>query len=321
MLDINDFGMKQVIVVFFNEGDCISFRNDNIIVKNKEGEVKCQATCYRLFAIFAVGHTTITTGIIEKAKKFGFVIVFFTATFRIYEVIGFKRDANILLHKKQYEYNSLALAKHITKNKIINQHAVLMRMRHKSDSMKEALSKIETYAKELLNAGTLSDIMGYEGMASRLFFKFHFDSEDWKGRKPRIKSDYINSLLDIGYTILFAFVEGLLNIYGFDLYCGVMHTTFYMRKSLVCDVMEPFRCLIDMQTKKSIRLRQFKEEDFELRNGRYELNWKKSPSYVSIYLAALMEYKKEIFLYVRQYYRCFMQQKNIEDYPLFRIEK
>lgn len=320
MLDVKDFEMKQIIIAFFNNGDSLCFRNDNIIIKDKEGKIKCQATCYRLFAVFVVGHTTITTALIERARKFGFVLVLFTASFRIYEVIGFKREANILLHKKQYEYNSLDIAKHLTMNKINNQKAVLMRVRYKSDELKNSIKLLETYMTKVPDAVGLRDIMGYEGMASRIFFKNHFDAEEWTGRKPRIKCDYINSILDIGYTVLFAYIEGILDIYGFDLYCGVMHTLFYMRKSLVCDIIEPFRCIIDMQTKKSIHLQQFKEEDFECNNNRYDLSWKKSPAYISIFLSAILEYKREIFIYIRQYYRCFMQQKNISEYPLFTID-
>jgi CRISPR-associated protein Cas1 len=319
MLDVNDFEMKQIIVAFFNNGDTVCFRNDNLLIKGKDGTIKCQATCYRLFAVFIVGHTSLTTVLIERAKKFGFIIVLFTASFRIYEVIGFRRDANILLHKKQYEYQSLAIAKQITMNKINNQRAVLMQNRQKSEDLKECIKKLDAYRKKIPDAIHLQDIMGYEGMASRIYFRAHFNTEEWNGRKPRIKSDYINSILDIGYTVLFAFIEGVLDIYGFDLYCGVMHTLFYMRKSLVCDLVEPFRCIIDKQTKKSIHLHQFKKEDFEVYNNRYELSWKKSPSYVAIFLNAILEYKREIFLYIRQYYRCFMQQKNISNYPIFLL--
>ena len=34
---------------------------------------------------------------------------------------------------------------------------------------------------------------------------------------------------------------------------------------------------------------------------------------------ALIPYKKDIFLYVRDYYRCFMEDKDIENYPKFKI--
>ena len=73
----------------------------------------------------------------------------------------------------------------------------------------------------------------------------YFDNVQWNGRKPRIKSDYVNVVLDIGYTMLFNIVDAMLQVYGFDTYYGVFHKCFYMRKSLVCDIMEPIRPIID----------------------------------------------------------------------------
>lgn len=108
---------------------------------------------------------------------------------------------------------------------------------------------------------------------AKLYFKHEFDCVDWKGRKPRIKSDYVNSILDIGYSMLFNVIDSLLDLFGFDVYCGVLHKEFYMRKSLVCDLMEPFRPIIDTQIRKSINLKQFSESDFNFRNGAYVLNW------------------------------------------------
>lgn len=35
----------------------------------------------------------------------------------------------------------------------------------------------------------------------------YFDNVQWNGRKPRIKSDYVNVVLDIGYTMLFNIVD------------------------------------------------------------------------------------------------------------------
>ena len=87
--------------------------------------------------------------------------------------------------------------------------------------------------------------MGIEGSAARVYFPRVFSNVNWKGRKPRIKNDYINTTLDIGYTMLFNIVDAILQVYGFDTYYGVFHKCFYMRKSLVCDIMEPMRPIID----------------------------------------------------------------------------
>ena len=42
----------------------------------------------------------------------------------------------------------------------------------------------------------------------------YFDNVQWNGRKPRIKNDYINVTLDIGYTILFNIVDAIEERFG-----------------------------------------------------------------------------------------------------------
>ena len=136
-----------------------------------------------------------------------------------------------------------------------------------------------------------------------------------------VKNDYVNSTLDIGYTILFNILDALLNVYGFDTYCGILHRQFYMRKSLVCDFIEPFRILIDRQVKKSINLGQCSIDDFELINHKYLLKWKKNNDYVRFLLEPILNNRRALFLYVQTYYRAFMKQKAIKDYPVFSLEE
>jgi len=320
MLDIKDFDAKQIIIALCSYGEKIQIQNDNIVIRDSEGKIKCQATCYRLFSIFVIGQTSITTALIDRSKKFGFSIVFFTMSFKVYEVIGFKRDSNTLLRMKQYSYDSLNIAKHIIINKIDNQKNLISLFRNKSEEEKDAISTLEQYKEGIEFSKNINELMAYEGLASKAFFMNYFRNIGWDSRRPRIKSDYINSSLDIGYTVLFAYVEAILNIYGFDLYKGVLHTLFYMRKSLVCDIIEPFRCIVDKQTLKSINLGQIKESDFIINNHRYELEWKSSAKYVSIYLQAILEHKHSIFLYIRQYYRSFIRSLDEDKYPNFKIK-
>lgn len=318
MLDINDFNKKQIIFMFANRGDSVQFRNDNILIRDAEKKIKLQVTCYRVILLVIVGHTTITTGLIQRCRKFGFKIALMTPGFRLYQIIGNDYEGNTLLHLHQYQYDSLGIAKHLTHNKLYNQRQLLMEIRSKTAMQKSAIKYIDAYLDTLDECTSLEQLMGYEGSAAKVYFENYFDNVEWKGRKPRIKNDMINAILDLGYSMLFTFVELLLSLYGFDLYYGVMHRCFYMRKSLVCDLVEPFRILIDKQTKKSIALRQFKEEDFNIRNFRYELKWEKSPDYVMIFLEAILCEKEEIFRYIRDYYRCFMKQKDASEFPVYK---
>lgn len=318
MLERTEFEKKQIIFYYPIEGDKLSFRNDNLLITDKDGSVKGQTTCYRVFLLFIVGETSITTGLIKRAKKFGFSICFMNRNMKIDSFLGSRMEGNTLLRKHQYAYSGMGLGQHIIYNKIMNQRRALNHIRAKDVLIKEAIDKLDGYLSNLQNQNYERDsLLGVEGSASRVYFSQMFNNTDWRGRKPRIKSDMINTCLDIGYTILFNLIDALVNVYGFDEYYGVLHTCFYMRKSLICDLMEPFRPIIDYATRKAINLKQIKKEDFKINNGRYLLEWKKSAPYTKLYLTALLEYKNELFLYIRDYYRAFMKGMDVKQFPMF----
>lgn len=321
MMYTNDFVKKQILIYEPYKGDKISYQNDNLVIRDANKQIKYQASCYRIFMLMIIGDTTITTGILRRIQKFGFYICFMTMGLKVYSTIGTGMQGNTLLHQKQYDYKSLDIARHIIINKIQNQKNTLCRMRSKTEYIKEAIPMLDMYKLRLYDDSlSLQEIIGIEGMASKLYFPRVFNNTKWKGRKPRIKFDYINALLDIGYNILFNFIEAILNVFGFDIYMGVLHTCFYMRKSLVCDIMEPFRPIIDWQIRKSINLEQFKEKDFVVFNHQYTLEYQKSTQYTQILFAAILEYKEDIFIYIRDYYRAVMKEKAIDEYPVFVME-
>jgi CRISPR-associated protein Cas1 len=124
--------------------------------------------------------------------------------------------------------------------------------------------------------------------------------------------------MDIGYTILFNFVDALLNLYGFDTYKGAYHKLFFQRKSLSCDLVEPFRCVVDRQILKSFNLKQINEKDFYIEGGKYELDYDKSQKYAEIFMEAVMARKEEIYLFVQSFYRYYMDDKKYQ-FPDFKI--
>ena len=319
MLNANDFKKKQIVFLFTNEGDKLSFLNDNIIVKNKEGGIKYQSTCYRLFMICVVGNISITSGLRQRSKKFGFSICLMTTTFKVYEILGARMEGNTLLRKHQYEYTENDIGRKIEQNKIKNQSQILKNIRGKNQIMKEGIELLDKMVVQLEQQLEYLEVMGIEGNAARVYFSRVFDNVDWKGRKPRIKNDYVNVTLDIGYTMLFNIVDAILQVYGFDTYYGVFHKCFYMRKSLVCDLMEPIRPVVDYQVRKSINLGQCKENDFEVINNRWCLKYKSNPQYIQFLMNAILEYKDDIFLYIQQYYRFFMKRKSVSEIPVFII--
>lgn len=319
MLSANDFSKKQIIFLFTNTGEKLSFSNDNIVIKDKEGKIKHQSTCYRLFMVCVVGNISITSGLIQRSKKFGFAICLMSTTFRVYEIIGSRMEGNTMLRKCQYEYTQNDIGRKIEQNKIANQMDTLKNIRKKTEEIKEGIEFLQDMIDKLNEPLNYLEVMGIEGNAARVYFTRVFNNVKWNGRKPRIKNDYINVTLDIGYTMLFNIVDAILQIYGFDTYYGVFHKCFYMRKSLVCDLMEPMRPIVDYSVRKAINLEQCKKEDFEVYDNRWVLKYKMNSKYIQFLMKDILEYKDEIFVYIQKYYRFFMKMKSVEELPRFEV--
>jgi len=139
-----------------------------------------------------------------------------------------------------------------------------------------------------------------------VYFGEYFKDISWRRRAPRTKEDLPNFLMDMGYTFLFNFVDSVLRLHGFDTFKGFYHRLFFQRRSLACDLMEPFRPLIDKQILKSFNLKQVKENDFKVENGAHKLPFENNAKYDQIFLECLMDNKEMIFNYVHNFYRSVM---------------
>lgn len=323
MLTLPDFKEKKIIIAFSQKGDTISFKNDNIVIKDEDNKIKCQYTCYKIFLLLIVGGFSITSGLVERAKKFGFSIVFMNCNFKIYSSINYKMEGNTLLREKQYTNNkSNEISKNIIINKIKNQCETLKKIRNNNEDLKSTINLLNGYIifleKENLES---TEIMGIEGIAAKMYFKEMFKEVNWKGRQPRVKRDQINLLLDIGYTILFNYIEAIVNVYGFDIYKGSLHKEFFKRKSLICDLIEPFRPIIDYKIRKMYNLSQISKEDFIVEKDRYTLLWKSNSKYIDFFTEEILKYKECVFKFIQNYYRWFMKDADTEKFPFVDLEE
>jgi len=320
MMTKPDFMEKQVLYLESNKAKKLSFRNSNLVLTDEEGKIALQHSCHKIFVVFIRGEFTITSMLLKNAKKFCFPIVFLNYSLRPYFVFNSGTEGNFLLRKMQYSCtNDLIIAKHIISNKISNQLQLMQSLRYKTENEKEAISKMKRLIESVTIAENSQGLLGIEGNGSKLFFQTYFKNMDFKGRKPRIKSDIYNVLLDMGYTYLFQFIEANIDLYGFDIYCGVYHKLFFQRKSLVCDIMEPFRCIIDKRLRTSYNLKQIQEQDFICSQNMFEIKNDVTKKYTEIFLRAILEHKEDIFLYIQSYYRAFIKNKEISQYPIFNI--
>lgn len=287
----------------------------------QEHKVLTKLPFQKILALFVIGHIHVTTPLIEKCKKNNVALVVMKPSLRPVFYWSDAAEANFLVRKRQYEYSKddISIARVLVENKISNHLKLLQRTRKKDALTTEAIDNCEMYAQQARQATDYNGLMGTEGIAAKIFFSAYFQDMDWNGRRPRIKSDYLNATLDIGYTYLFNFIECFVRMFGFDLYVGVYHRLWFKRKSLVCDLMEPLRCIIDKTIRTAINRKQFCSKDYDVIKGEYRLKREMNKEYSKVFFDALVPYKAEVFRYVQSYYRCFMGSKDIKLYPKFEI--
>lgn len=325
MFTSKDLEMRTIFVVNCIEHNrSLRVSSGELMLEEIDGDRKKTLTkipFQKMLALFVVGHITVTTPLIEKCKLHGVALVVMKPNLRPVFFWANAAEANYLLRKRQFEYGQedLTIGKILIRNKVENQRAALTKTRRKDEIICNAISQCKAALNFIDDVIDHNQLMGLEGIVAKTFFAAYFQNQNWKGRHPRMKCDAMNATLDIGYTILFNFMECFIRMFGFDLYVGVYHRLWFNRKSLVCDLMEPFRCIIDHATLLAFNRKQFSEKDFSVVKQEYRLKHEKCSCYYKVFYDALIERKMDIFKYVQQYYRCFMGRKSVKSYPTFKF--
>jgi CRISPR-associated protein Cas1 len=317
MITLPDFREKQILIIPAKEMKEInlSFRNENVLFKS-EGKIENQLSCHKIIAIFIVGDFTISSVLLRNCRQYNISLFLLKNNFQLYAQINNGAEGNYLLRARQYsgKENELEIAKKLVLNKIKNQ-LNLLRKNDVISGIKMEYSKAQEKVK---NVKSENELLGVEGDYSKRFFSQYFLKYGWYKRQPRTRVDEINFLMDIGYTYLFNFIDAVLSLFGFDSYKGVYHKLFFQRKSLACDLMEPFRCLIDKEILKAFNLRKIDKADFKIKNGKMCVPYKEQLKYLILFLDCIMSHKEEIYKFIRQYY--YFVINNDFEFPEFIIK-
>ena len=122
---------------------------------------------------------------------------------------------------------------------------------------------------------SIKQLMTYEGRIARIYHEnltmiFHELSPEFHftGRKNKTNSrnynasDEINALLNYGYAILESEIRKAINGIGLDYSVGFLHEINQSRTSLVYDIQELFRWLIDVSVMQLLEEKKIKKSDF-----------------------------------------------------------
>lgn len=151
----------------------------------------------------------------------------------------------------------------IIKNKIINQALMLNKIKSKKYDL------VLSYVEEV----KLGDKTNREGHSAKVYFNELFGKDF-----VRNNSDEINAALNYGYAILLSTINKEVVSNGYLTQLGIHHKNEFNQFNLSCDLMEPFRVIIDnfVYYNQNRELdTQFKLDIINIFNNRYSYDNKK----------------------------------------------
>lgn len=244
--------MSQIYII--DNGAKISKNGGRIEILHKDGLLK-SIPFESVEGITIIGNGQITTETIGECFKKGIQIQYHSNRGYYFGKLSSTQHVNTTRQRLQMkltedEYFVLGLAKNILKAKINNQIVVLRRYQRSSEEdIKKEINQMSIMENRTDKANNLSEILGYEGTAARLYFKALSDLIEPKefkfnGRNRRPPKDPFNSMLSFGYTILMNDIYSAIEARGLSPYFGFVHQDRDKHPTLSSDLIEEWRAVI-----------------------------------------------------------------------------
>lgn len=254
------------------QGATIGVSDNRFNVEYKNGMIK-SIPVETLEVIEVFGGVQVTTKCITECLKRGVNIIFYSTNGAYYGRLISTSHVNVQRQRIQAAlYDDMefkvAFSKRIIDAKIRNQVVILRRYSRNSNvDILHSVTDMQYMCKKIQNADTIEQIMGYEGMAARLYFKrlgdlinpeFKFDK---RSRRPPL--DPFNSLISLGYSVIMNELYGKIEGKGLNPYFGIMHSDREKHPTLASDLMEEWRAvLIDSIALSMLNGHELLQEDF-----------------------------------------------------------
>lgn len=261
--------MKLIINEF---GTYLSKKENRFVVKNKEKTEEYSAD--QVEQIIIASPSSLSEGVVRLATEKNIDIVFTSfhgkPFARIYPcTLGGTTLTRREQAKAYFDERGITLVKSILTAKLENQLFLIKRLSKTRDKMfSSEIAKFEDNVPKInLVVGKDIDsirdkLLGYEGYNAALYFQCLNQLFSFKKRDPESR-DIFNMALNYGYGILYSEVERACILSGLDPYLGFLHMDRYGKPSMVLDMVEQFRPIIDRALITLLVQKRLTEEDME----------------------------------------------------------
>lgn len=255
-------------------GSHISKKGETIVI-NRVGDELLQIPLFEVELVTLVGNVQITTQALTALARRGVRVVMLEARGSLACVTTGHCHKHAQLRLGQYskyamESWRLEFARIITWSKLKNCLELLLKHQrsHRETDLEAVIGALRDEMQGVWSVASRQELLGHEGMAARHYYEgfsamLRNDRFRMHGRNRRPPRDPVNSLLSLGYILLYNEVHAALEGIGLDPYLGFMHEVDYGRASLACDMMEEFRFLVDALVLSVINRQLLAPDDFE----------------------------------------------------------
>ncbi len=225
--------------------------------------------------VVIVGNVSLETPVLHRLADENISVIFLSGKrLRFRGSLHGSIHNNGSLRVKQYEKSltdfCISISKDIVIRKVVKQAEFLDYVKnHRHDIAIKLNSSISTLKKIVCSIHETQDIntlRGLEGGAGASYFSAYTelfaDSFEFNKRTRRPPEDPVNAMLSLCYTMLHFEVLREIETLGLDPTIGFYHQFEYGRKSLACDLVEPYRPDVDRFVYELFRDRHFTSRDF-----------------------------------------------------------
>jgi len=263
---------------------CVKLRGDVPQWRPVEGaEVSLHPRYLR--RVICYGNVDFSTAVLRLFWEQGIVVAFLSSDARSLlgklQPVGVSKSNAYRQHLASvYPVFALNLARRIVQDKIqvtVDQVRYFQQQCQGSQAS-ECLRQLKSLLDKVQRVSRVESLLGYEGQAAGLWFKFFASllPAGWAfpGRRSRPATDPVNSLLSLGYTLATTRCAVLLAAYDLDPDVGFLHTIRAGRPSLACDLVEYLRApLVDRMVLSVLGRRQLTEASFlPMEDGSWRLD-------------------------------------------------
>ena len=265
-------GVRRLIVprddkraLYLNTQGTFVGRSSEVLQMKEKGKVVNEARIGKINHVSLFGNIQLSTQAIQMLCRMDVPVTYFSMGGYFYGLTRGLHQKNVMLRIMQFRKTDqmeccLELSKQFVFGKIHNQR-IMLRRNH-VELPEGVMTRMKNYGKAALHADSMESLLGIEGSAAAMYFKYFSgmikasdnsnDSNSGEGafafffehRERRPPKDPVNALLSLAYSMLAKDCAIAANSVGFDPFVGFYHQPRHGRMALALDVMEEFRPLV-----------------------------------------------------------------------------